>query len=132
MEEASKLLDFNQKLDIDLLDSIVACLYNSTGEQLRLAQDILTRLKEHPDAWTRVDSILEYSQNQQTKFYALQILEEVIKTRWKILPRNQCEGKTAFFLVNLNEFLMIFLFLIFKVSKSTWLVSSSKHHRIQH
>jgi exportin-1 len=97
MEEASKLLDFNQKLDIDLLDSIVACLYNSTGEQLRLAQDILTRLKEHPDAWTRVDSILEYSQNQQTKFYALQILEEVIKTRWKILPRNQCEGKTTFF-----------------------------------
>lgn len=31
-------------------------------------------------------------QNQQTKYYALQILEQVIKTRWKILPRNQCEG----------------------------------------
>jgi exportin-1 len=92
VDEANKLLDFNQKLDIDLLDNIVASLYNSTGEQLRMAQDILTRLKEHPDAWTRVDSILEYSQNQQTKFYALQILEEVIKTRWKILPRNQCEG----------------------------------------
>lgn len=91
-EEASKLLDFSEKLDISLLDKIVECLYSSQGEQLRLAQDILTTLKEHPDAWTRVDSILEYSQNQQTKFYALQILEEVIKTRWKILPRNQCEG----------------------------------------
>ncbi|XP_037957389.1 exportin-1 [Teleopsis dalmanni] len=91
-EEASKLLDFSQKLDINLLDKIVECLYSSQGEQLRLAQDILTTLKEHPDAWTRVDSILEFSQNQQTKFYALQILEEVIKTRWKILPRNQCEG----------------------------------------
>ncbi|XP_055916894.1 exportin-1 [Eupeodes corollae] len=91
-EEASKLLDFSEKLDIGLLDKIVECLYSSQGEQLRLAQDILTTLKEHPDAWTRVDSILEYSQNQQTKFYALQILEEVIKTRWKILPRNQCEG----------------------------------------
>lgn len=31
-------------------------------------------------------------QNQETKFYALQILEQVIKTRWKVLPRNQCEG----------------------------------------
>lgn len=92
MEEANKLLDFSQKLDIGLLDSVVDCLYSSTGEQLRLAQNILTTLKEHPDAWTRVDSILEFSQNQQTKFYALQILEEVIKTRWKILPRNQCEG----------------------------------------
>lgn len=28
------------------------------------------------------------------QYYALQILETVIKTRWKILPRNQCEGKT--------------------------------------
>ncbi|XP_055376671.1 exportin-1 [Condylostylus longicornis] len=91
-EEARKLLDFSQKLDIGLLDNIVVSLYTSQGEQLRLAQEILTTLKEHPDAWTRVDSILEFSQNQQTKFYALQILEEVIKTRWKILPRNQCEG----------------------------------------
>uniref|UniRef100_U5ELY4 Exportin-1 n=1 Tax=Corethrella appendiculata TaxID=1370023 RepID=U5ELY4_9DIPT len=93
MEEANKLLDFSQKLDIGLLDNIVGSLYNGQGgEQLRMAQNILTTLKEHPDAWTRVDSILEFSQNQQTKFYALQILEEVIKTRWKILPRNQCEG----------------------------------------
>lgn len=92
MEDASKLLDFSQKLDIGLLDNIVGSVYVSQGEQLRLAQDVLTTLKEHPDAWTRVDSILEYSSNQQTKYYALQILEEVIKTRWKILPRNQCEG----------------------------------------
>ena len=35
---------------------------------------------------------MEFSNNQQTKYYALQILESVIKTRWKILPRNQCEG----------------------------------------
>lgn len=92
MDEASKLLDFSQKLDISLLENIVGCLYNSQGENLRLAQEILTTLKEHPDAWTRVDTILEFSENQQTKYYALQILEEVIKTRWKVLPRNQCEG----------------------------------------
>ncbi|KAG6457277.1 exportin-1 [Manduca sexta] len=91
-QQASKLLDFNQKLDIDLLDNIVGCLYSTVGEQQRIAQDILTALKEHPDAWTRVDTILEYSQNQETKYYALQILEQVIQTRWKILPRNQCEG----------------------------------------
>lgn len=60
--------------------------------QQRLAQDVLTALKEHPDAWTRVDTILEYSHNQQTKYYALQILENVIKARWKVLPRPQCEG----------------------------------------
>ncbi|KAJ4428918.1 exportin-1 [Periplaneta americana] len=91
-EEASKLLDFNQKLDIALLDNIVGCMYSGIGEQQRVAQEVLTTLKEHPDAWTRVDTILEFSNNQQTKYYALQILEQVIKTRWKVLPRNQCEG----------------------------------------
>ncbi|KAK7790553.1 hypothetical protein R5R35_013069 [Gryllus longicercus] len=91
-EQASKLLDFNQKLDINLLDNVVGCMYSGIGEQQRIAQEVLTSLKEHPDAWTRVDTILEFSSNQQTKYYALQILEQVIKTRWKVLPRNQCEG----------------------------------------
>lgn len=91
-EQASKLLDFNQKLDINLLDNVVVCMYTGIGEQRRIAQQVLTTLKEHPDAWTRVDTILEFSSNQQTKYYALQILEQVIKTRWKVLPRNQCEG----------------------------------------
>ena len=60
--------------------------------QQHVAQEVLTSLKEHPDAWTKVDTILEFSHNQQTKYYALQILENVIKTRWKVLPRAQCEG----------------------------------------
>lgn len=37
--------------------------------QQRMADQILTQLKQHPDAWTRVDTILEYSNNQQTKVY---------------------------------------------------------------
>ncbi|XP_013415271.1 exportin-1 isoform X2 [Lingula anatina] len=91
-EQATKLLDFNQKLDINLLDHVVGCMYSGEGQTQRVAQEVLTTLKEHPDAWTRVDTILEYSNNQQTKYYALQILENVIKTRWKVLPRTQCEG----------------------------------------
>lgn len=91
-DQASKLLDFNQKLDINLLDNVVGCMYVGEGSQQRMAQEVLTTLKEHPDAWTRVDTILEFSSEQQTKYYALQILETVIKTRWKVLPREQCEG----------------------------------------
>ena len=60
-----------------------------------MAQQVLTSLKEHPDAWTRVDTMLEYSSDNETKYYALQILEHVIKTRWKALPRQQCEGKNS-------------------------------------
>uniref|UniRef100_A0A671L4G4 Exportin-1 n=1 Tax=Sinocyclocheilus anshuiensis TaxID=1608454 RepID=A0A671L4G4_9TELE len=89
---ARQLLDFSQKLDINLLDNVVNSMYYDVGSQQRLAQEVLTNLKDHPDAWTRVDTILEFSQNMKTKYYALQILETVIKTRWKILPRNQCDG----------------------------------------
>ena len=56
------------------------------------AGELLNHLKEHPDSWTRVDTILEFSQNQQTKYYALQVLEKTIKTKWKALPRNQCDA----------------------------------------
>lgn len=55
-ETVNKLLDFNQKLDIGLLDHVVATMYGGTGEQQKMAQEVLTTLKEHPDAWTKVIS----------------------------------------------------------------------------
>ena len=76
-----------------LMVSTDICYFHVSLFQQRVAQEVLTTLKEHPDAWTRVDTILEFSQNLQTKYYALQILETVIRARWKVLPRQQCEGK---------------------------------------
>ena len=47
---------------------VVACVFDFIlYSQQRVAEGILTALKEHPESWTRVDTILEYSQNQQTK-----------------------------------------------------------------
>ena len=94
--EASKLLNFAERLDINLLDKVVGCMYTGQKFEQIEAQKVLTDLKEHPEAWTRVDAILEYSQNPQTKYFALQILENLIKTRWKALPRAQCEGEGFF------------------------------------
>jgi len=34
-DQASKLLDFDQKLDITLLDSIVGCMYSGAGDQVQ-------------------------------------------------------------------------------------------------
>ena len=53
-ETVNKLLDFNQKLDIGLLDTVVGTLYAGTGDQQKMAQEVLTTLKDHPDAWTKV------------------------------------------------------------------------------
>jgi len=35
-EQAAKLLDFTQRLDINLLDSVVACMYTGMGDQVRI------------------------------------------------------------------------------------------------
>jgi len=94
--EAAKLLDFNQKFDIPLLDRVVDSLYKGQGQQHEVAKKILQQLKEHPDSWMKVDSILETSSNQETKYYALQILDNVIITRWKMLPKEQQEGIKSF------------------------------------
>jgi len=49
-------------------------------------------LREHPDLWTRADGILEKCSNAQARFFGLQILDDAIKTRWKIIPLEQQEG----------------------------------------
>ena len=56
-ETVNKLLDFNAKLDIGLLDNVVATMYGGQGDQQKMAQEVLTSLKEHPDAWTKVRSL---------------------------------------------------------------------------
>ncbi|CAH1183729.1 unnamed protein product [Ceutorhynchus assimilis] len=91
-DAAALLLDFNKKLDINLLDNVVAGMYTGNKETQKVAHQALTKLKEHPEAWTRVDGMLEFSNSPHTKYFALQILEEVIKTRWKCLERQQREG----------------------------------------
>ena len=58
------------------------------------ASEVLNVLRDHPDAWTKVDFILECSKCKETKYYALQILERAIQTRWKVLPKEQCEGES--------------------------------------
>lgn len=51
--------------------------------QRSAAEAVLKAVQEHPEAWTRVDAILEHSKNQQTKFFGLQV-----GTRSAALPHN--------------------------------------------
>ena len=46
--------------------------------QRMAAEAVLKAVQEHPEAWTRVDAILEHSKNQQTKFFGLQV-----RRRWR-------------------------------------------------
>ncbi|OXA47591.1 Exportin-1 [Folsomia candida] len=95
-DAGARLLDFSTRFDIDLLDRVVSVVYKETGEQQKLAQEILSMLTNHAESWTRVDAILEFSNHKETKYFGLQILEQVIKKRWKALPRAQCDGIKKF------------------------------------
>eukprot|EP00958_Prasinococcus_capsulatus_P010660 scaffold1040_cov376-Prasinococcus_capsulatus_cf.AAC.6 len=90
---ADRILNFNQPLDIQFLDSTVHTFYASkNADERAAAEKVLKEVQEHPDAWMRVDAILESSQVENTKFFALQILEAQIKFRWNILPAEQRDG----------------------------------------
>lgn len=71
---------------------MVQSFYEGRGEQQKAAQTALNQFKEDPDAWLLVDKILSESRHPQTKYLGLQILDNVIMTRWKVLPREQCLG----------------------------------------
>ncbi|EAT87494.2 hypothetical protein SNOG_05103 [Parastagonospora nodorum SN15] len=83
-------------LSIEELDATVRAFYEGRGETF----------KENPDAWLLVDKILQDAQYPQTKYLGLQVLDNVIMTRWKVLPRDQCQGIRNFvvnFIIQLSN-----------------------------
>ncbi|GAA5890592.1 hypothetical protein JCM6882_002973 [Rhodosporidiobolus microsporus] len=86
------ILDFTQPLDVTLLDQVAQVFLGGSGPQQQQASTVLAQFQEHPDAWQRVPAILETSSSTQTKYIALQIMDRLIKTRWKVLPEDQRSG----------------------------------------
>ncbi|KAK4384753.1 protein EXPORTIN 1A [Sesamum angolense] len=90
---AEKLRDLSHPLDVSLLDATVAAFYGTGSKDERTAADhILRDLQNNPDMWLQVVHILSNTQNLNTKFFALQVLEGVIKYRWNALPVEQRDG----------------------------------------
>ena len=70
--------------------------HHPNTKQRAAAEAVLKAVQAHPDAWSRVDAVLEHSRNAQSKFFALQVLEDVIKRRWGALPDEQRAGVRNF------------------------------------
>ncbi|CAK8989114.1 Exportin-1 (Exp1) (Chromosome region maintenance 1 protein homolog) [Durusdinium trenchii] len=88
-----QLLDFSRPIDVKLLEQVVLTLNTSPNQNERVKADqVLTALKEHPDSWKSAGSVLETTEDVMTKYFALQIMEDTIKFRWKALPNDQREG----------------------------------------
>jgi hypothetical protein len=69
------VLDFARPVDVGLIDSVVATMNNPSAPQRALADRLLTAFRDHPEAWTRVGTILEATTSQHTKYFALQVRE---------------------------------------------------------
>ncbi|CAK8539240.1 unnamed protein product [Lathyrus sativus] len=94
---AEKLRDFSQPIDVPLLDATVDAFYGTGSSEQRTAADqILRELQNNPDMWLQVMHILQNTHNLNTKFFALQVLEGVIKYRWNALPVEQRDGMKNF------------------------------------
>ncbi|KAK2070730.1 hypothetical protein P8C59_005204 [Phyllachora maydis] len=90
-------------VSIDELDATVRAFYEGRGEQQKAAQAALNQFKEDPDAWLMVDELLQKASYPQTKYLGLQVLDNVIMTRWKVLPREQCLGIRNFIVQKILE-----------------------------
>jgi exportin-1 len=77
---------------ISELDTTVQSFQEGKGEVQKQAQQKLNEFKSNPDAWLMVDKILQEAQYPATKYLGLQVLDDVVNTRWKVLPRDQCLG----------------------------------------
>ncbi|CDJ68352.1 K7_Crm1p, related, partial [Eimeria necatrix] len=89
-------LQFNEAA-VALLDRVIAAMFLSSDSQERdVAHRVLGEFKNLPNSWTHVAFILKTSKDANTKFFALQILESTITTRWNILPEEERNGIKAF------------------------------------
>lgn len=78
---------------VKLLDHVVTMMYQGGLEpQRKTADEALKALRQQPNAWRAVDTIITHSEEPNTKFFALQILKETINTKWKVLPEQERAG----------------------------------------
>ncbi|GKV06991.1 hypothetical protein SLEP1_g18801 [Rubroshorea leprosula] len=90
---ADRLRDLSQPIDVSLLDATVAAFYGTGSKEERAhADQILRDMQNNPDMWLQVVHILQHTKSLNTKFFALQVLEGVIKYRWNALPVEQRDG----------------------------------------
>jgi exportin-1 len=77
---AQKLLSGD--FDIGLLDQIVGAAYDPISPHRAQANKALMQLQESPELWRMADTIIEKSQNPNSRFFGLQVLDDAIKIRY--------------------------------------------------
>lgn len=87
-----KILDLSTEFDIKLFDEVVSTALNPSSSNKCIAENILLQFKDLPNSWTKIDCILKNSSSKQSRFIALQILEETVKSKWVLFNEDMKAG----------------------------------------
>src|ERR1700742_4998732 len=79
-------------VSVSELDATVKAFQEGKGDVQKQAQQKLNEFKSNQDAWLLAGRILQEATYMPTKYVGLQVRDEVVNTRWKVLPREQCLG----------------------------------------
>ena len=75
---------------VAMLERVVSMMYTGSAPAKRAADEVLRTLKDQPMAWQRIsDSVIRLSQDMQTRHFAVSLIDDAIKTRWKLLSADQ-------------------------------------------
>lgn len=85
------------------LDATVKAFQEGKGDIQKQSQQKLNEFRANGDSWLLVDKILQEATYLPTKYLALQVLEDVVNTRWQVLPRDQCLGIRNFIVQQILE-----------------------------
>lgn len=87
-----RILDLEKEFDVATFDEVVKNANCSDSVKKAAAERILMKFKELPNAWTKVDYILNNSSLQESHYVALQLLESMIKTKWSLFDEGMKQG----------------------------------------
>uniref|UniRef100_A0AC35THU4 Importin N-terminal domain-containing protein n=1 Tax=Rhabditophanes sp. KR3021 TaxID=114890 RepID=A0AC35THU4_9BILA len=85
-----------EKFNVATLEEVVNVMIHGTGQLQKTAMEVLNDIKADESAWGKVDIILSKGQLPEAKHFALGLLEDMVSTKWKTLPREQCDGIKSF------------------------------------
>jgi exportin-1 len=96
LQAIAQQLISGDNFDITLLDQIVGAAYDPVSPHRAQANKALMQLQEAPELWRMADSIIEQSQNPNSRFFGLQVLDDAIKTRYVMRKIQHNESSLTF------------------------------------
>ena len=88
-------MDFSPPLDagkLAQLERVIEAMYSGTTDDRRIADSVLRGIKDKDDGWLLAESILATSANVNLRFFAVSLLEDAIKLRWRLFSAEQKSG----------------------------------------